>query len=144
MNDYAIPANQNELPLPEIRLSNKRLRVVVADDHNAFRRCLTQLLQGTPGIEVVGSASDGAEAVELVGRFRPDFVIMDVSMPVLNGIQATLRIMTEYPDVQIIALSMHADREMAAQMLAAGAVCYLTKSGSIEELLAAIHVAQAA
>ncbi len=146
MNDFvfAVSGDQNELPFRETRLSDKKLKIVVADDHRVFRQCLTDLLQGTPGIEVVGSASDGAQAVELTGRFQPDLVIMDVSMPILNGIQATLRITTEYPDVRIIGLSMHSDREMAAQMLAAGAVCYLTKSGPIEDLLSAIRVTQAA
>jgi len=91
------------------------------------------------GIEVVGQASDGHEAVELAGQLRPDVVTMDISMPRMNGIEATRRIKSELPHVQVIGLSMHGDKEQGAAMYEAGASAYLKKDGPSHELLMTIR-----
>lgn len=115
-----------------------RIRVLVADDHEILCKGLVDLLGEQPEIEVVGAAADGQAAVELALQNRPDVVIMDVTMPRLNGIEATRRIVRELPQVRIIGLSMHERQDMAIAMREAGAVAYFTKSGPAEELLNAI------
>ncbi len=118
-----------------------RIRIVLADDHRIVREGLVMLIRDEADMEVVGEAADGAEAVEMACRLRPDVVIMDVSMPKVNGIEATARIAAGVPGARVIGLSMYerADREEA--MRAAGAVAYLRKDGPSENLIAAIRAA---
>lgn len=115
------------------------IRVLLADDHQVVRDGLSRLLQMQPGIAVVGQASDGREAVERALQVDPDVVIMDISMPRLNGIEATRRILAQRPRVRVIGLSMHGDGEMARTMREAGAANYLPKSSSPEVLIEAIY-----
>ncbi len=110
-------------------------RVLVADDHKMFREGVIHLLSQEPDLTVIGEAADGQEAVEFTRKLRPDILILDVSMPKLNGIHVAAQISRELPEVRIIGLSMHEDKDMAKAMRAAGAAAYLTKGGSSETLL---------
>ena len=116
-----------------------RLRVLVADDHEMLRNVLMRLLREEADIEVVGVASNGAEALRLAHILQPGVVIMDVAMPGLNGIEATRRIKSELPRTHIIGFTMNSEPEGAAAMYAAGATACLSKSGTIEQLLAAVR-----
>lgn len=115
------------------------VRVILADDHKIMREGIHALLENEPGIEVIGEAEGGETAVRLVREFKPDVVIMDISMPDLSGIEATRRILADMPEVKIIALSMHSDRRFVQEMLAAGAAGYLLKDAAYEELRNALH-----
>jgi len=117
----------------------RKLRIALVDDHIAMRQGLAGLLQAEPDMEVVGQASDGASGVKLIREIRPDVVLMDISMPRMNGIQATRIIHSELPEVHIIGLSMFKEGEQAQAMREAGAVDYLTKSGPSEAVIAAIR-----
>jgi DNA-binding NarL/FixJ family response regulator len=110
----------------------------VADDHEILRSGLVALLEDHPELEVVGAAADGLMALELARATRPDVIVMDITMPRLNGIEATRRITRELPQVRVIGLSMHEREDMATAMREAGAVAYLAKSGPTDELIAAI------
>lgn len=114
-------------------------KVLVADDHKIMREGLRALIEKQPGMTVVGEAQDGRAAVELTQRYRPDVVIMDVTMPLLNGIEATRQIVAEAPDTRIVALSIHSDRRFVSQMFRAGARGYLLKDCAFEELIRAIE-----
>lgn len=115
------------------------IRVALVDDHPVVRLGLALLLDNQPDIAVVGQAADGLAAIEMAASVRPDVVIMDVSMPGMNGLEATRRITTDVPGVQVIALSMHNHPHMATAMREAGASAYLTKGGPPDALLAAIR-----
>jgi PAS domain S-box-containing protein len=116
----------------------REIRVLLADDHHILREGLARLLRERPGIRIVGEAGDGRQAVELALRERPDVVLMDVSMPELDGIEATRQIKSALPGVRIIGLSMYESQEMGTAMRDAGAVAYLSKAGSPDALLAAM------
>ncbi len=113
--------------------------VLVADDHKIMREGLCALIEKQPGMTVVGEARDGRAAVELTQQLRPDVVIMDVTMPELNGIEATRQIVTDLPETRIVALSIHSDRRFVSQMFKAGARGYLLKDCAFEELIRAIE-----
>jgi DNA-binding NarL/FixJ family response regulator len=115
------------------------IRVLLADDHPRVRRGLADLLAEHQDLEVVGEAADGEEAVDLALHCRPDVVLMDITMPRMDGLTATRRIVAELPQVRVIGLSMHEQDDLARAMHEAGAVAYLTKGGSAEALLAAIR-----
>ena len=115
-------------------------RIIIADDHKILRQGLRTLLSKEPDMEVVAEAEDGRRTVTLVREMIPHIVIMDVNMPDLNGIEATRQILSEYPDVKVIALSMHADRRFVINMLKAGAHGYLLKDCAFEELAQAIRL----
>lgn len=119
------------------------IHVLLADDHKLVRQGLTSMLQGHADLEVVGEAADGEAALELARRVRPDVVLMDVSMPRLNGIEATRRLAAELPGVRVIGLSMHESQDMAHAMREAGACAYISKDAPTEDLLAAIRAARA-
>jgi len=128
-----------DLPAAVQASSDHRIRVVLADDHKMMREGLAAVLRQQADIELVGEAVDGREAVELARRLRPDVVVMDVTMPVLNGIEATRQIVSEMRAVSVIGLSMHEEADMAEAMRAAGAADYLTKDGPSDALAAAIR-----
>ena len=113
-------------------------RVVLAEDHQMVREGLRSLLEHQDGIEVVGEATDGRAAVCLVRQVSPTVVVMDVSMPGLNGVEATRQIVAEMPGVKVIGLSMHADKRFIIEMLKAGASGYLLKASAFDELVGAI------
>lgn len=115
------------------------LRVVLADDHQIMREALAGLLESASDIEVIAEAGDGKEAVELARVHRPDVVVLDVTMPRMNGVEAARHIAAEMPHVRIIGLSVHVRADMADAMREAGAETYLTKDGPAECLIAAIR-----
>lgn len=111
------------------------LRIVLADDHKLFREALVRLLVEQPDMEVVGQASDGQMAVKMVLLCRPDVVIMDISMPRMNGIEATRIIASSFSGVNVIGLSMYEHEEMANTMRRAGASAMVTKGIAGEALI---------
>jgi DNA-binding NarL/FixJ family response regulator len=115
------------------------VRVLLADDHVLVRTGIRLLLQKTEGVEVVGEADDGRRAVALALQLRPQIVLMDISMPNLNGLEAAAQIRRECPDVRVIILSMSADETHVLQALRAGASGYLLKDASPEELTLALQ-----
>jgi DNA-binding NarL/FixJ family response regulator len=120
------------------------ITVVLADDHALVRRGLERLLDADPGIEVVGTAADGVEAVTLVEAKRPDVVLMDLQMPQLDGVEATRRIVRDSPDdkqVQVVVLTSFSDTERIVAALDAGAIGYLLKDTEPEDLLEGVRTA---
>jgi DNA-binding NarL/FixJ family response regulator len=116
------------------------IKVLIADDHQIVRQGLRTLLEGEPDLKVVAQSEDGRTTVRLARELAPEVIIMDVAMPDLNGIEATRQIVTERPQVKVIALSMYADRRFVVNMLKAGASGYLLKDCAYEELVRAIRV----
>jgi len=114
-------------------------RVLLADDHAIVCEGLRSLLQKEPDVEVVGTAGTGRDAVQMARKLAPDVAILDITMPDMNGIEAARQIRTQTPRTKVIALSMHADRRFAAEMLKAGAQGYLLKECAFEELLNAVR-----
>lgn len=113
------------------------IRILIADDHQLFREGLTQLM-ADPAIEVVGYAENGKEAVSRSKELKPDIVIMDIGMKIMNGIEATQLLQKEQPNVKVIGLSMHADNNYIKAMLEAGAWGYLLKNCSYQQLMDAL------
>ena len=121
------------------RNGGRKIRVLLADDHAVVRHGLTHLLRNEPDIEVISEASDGEQALTLARELLPDVVLMDVSMPNMNGIEATRMLSSELPEVKVVGLSMFDEAERAAQMRAAGAVSYISKSAESGEVVKAIR-----
>lgn len=115
------------------------LRILVADDHEVVRRGLRAILEGQPGFDVVGEVGDGWEAVEKTRQLKPDVVIMDISMPNLNGLDATRRIRKEMPEATVLVLTMHDSEQVVREVLDAGARGYLLKSDAGRDLVAALY-----
>jgi len=115
------------------------IRVLLSDDHRIVREGLRTLLDKEPDIEVVGEAGDGRSTLELARKLKPQVVVMDITMPDLNGMDATRKIIEELPGVKVLALSMHTDRRFVERMLEAGATGYLAKDCASEELTRAIR-----
>jgi DNA-binding NarL/FixJ family response regulator len=116
-----------------------KIRVVIADDHGLMRAGVKALLAATDDIEVVGEAEDGEEAIREVRRLGPDVVLMDVAMPGLGGLEATLVVRKEKPDVKILVLTQYDDREYVSRFLKAGVSGYVLKKAAASELVAAIR-----
>jgi DNA-binding NarL/FixJ family response regulator len=113
-------------------------RILLADDHKLFIDGLGSLLARRAGIEIVGAARDGLTAVGMAAELKPNVILMDISMPKLNGIEATRKILAENPSIHVVMLSMHADRRYVVESLRAGARGYLLKDSASEELLAVL------
>ncbi|BBH66618.1 DNA-binding response regulator [Actinoplanes sp. OR16] len=119
------------------------LRVLVVDDQQLVREGLTALLELTDGVIVVGAAGDGARALELIADHRPDVVLMDLRMPVLDGAAATAQVRERFPEVAVVVLTTYADDDSIAGALAAGARGYLTKDAGRAEIAMALRAAAA-
>lgn len=127
-------------------MKSQPIGVLIADDHTIVRRGLVSLLSLADGIEVVGEAADGRLAVDLALKLDPDVVLMDVSMPGLNGLEATRQLKKESPQIKVLVLSAHDNEEYVLQVMRSGANGYILKNSSAEELYAAIravHTGQA-
>ena len=124
---------------PSISSRSQRLRVLLVDDHKIVREGLAGLLELEKDIEVVGQAADGEMAIQLARELQPDVVSMDITMPRMNGIEATRQIKAEFPNMRIVGLSMHESSDMARAMQQAGAADYVSKDAPSEELLRAIR-----
>ena len=117
------------------------LRIVIADDQASVREGLVLLLGGLPGIDVVGAAADGEQALGLVSEHQPDAILLDLHMPVLDGIGATRRLTAEHPGVAVVILTTYADDESVLDALRAGARSYLTKDADRADIAAALRAA---
>jgi DNA-binding NarL/FixJ family response regulator len=121
-----------------LNTSAKSIRILLADDHTLVRAGIRALLEKLLGVEVVGEASDGREVIDLIKAQQPDVVLMDISMPGLNGLQALARITRDFPQVRVIIFSMHSNDEYVLQALKSGASGYLLKRAATAEVAAAI------
>jgi len=115
------------------------IRVMIVDDHNVVRSGLTTFLQAYEDLELAGEARNGAEAIRLCHRSRPDVILMDLLMPEMDGIAATRAILADYPDVKIIAMTSFEEEQLVQGVLAAGAISYLLKNVTSDELAKAIR-----
>jgi two-component system response regulator DegU len=116
-----------------------KIKVLIVDDHQMFRDGLKALLTLHNELAVVGEAQNGQEAVILSRELRPDIILMDINMPVMDGVEATRRILAETPDMKILALSVNSDDGFRTSMMRAGAVGYIMKGGDSGELWGAIR-----
>ncbi len=119
----------------------KKVRILIADDHSVVRSGIRMVLQSSPEFTVIAEAEDGEEAVELAAKHKPEVVVMDISMPQLNGIEATAKMKQNDPNIKVIILTVHADEEYVFQILRAGASGYVLKSAGKKEIFAAIRSA---
>jgi NarL family two-component system response regulator LiaR len=123
--------------------TSKTIRVLIVDDHSMVRKGLLTFLKNRPDLEVVGEARDGQEAADLCERLQPDVILMDLVMPVLGGVAATRLIRQRCPEAQVIALTSFQEKELVQDALQAGAIGYLLKNVSGDELVEAIRKAHA-
>ncbi len=115
------------------------MRVLLAEDHTVVRAGIHRLLSDFPMVTEIMEAADGGEAVDAVARYRPDIVLMDITMPRMNGLEATSRIVRQSPKTRVIILSMHRNEDIVRRALYAGASGYLIKAGAVAELDEALH-----
>jgi DNA-binding NarL/FixJ family response regulator len=116
-----------------------KIKVLLADDHTVLRQGLRALLEDQPDITIIGEAEDGRWAVHLAHELQPHVVLMDIAMPLLNGLEATLQIKRDHPEIAVLILTMHDNEEYVRQVLAAGASGYILKRAAANELVAAIR-----
>jgi DNA-binding NarL/FixJ family response regulator len=117
----------------------EKIRILLADDHTLMRSGIRALLEDEPGLTVIGEAEDGRSAVAQACKLGPDLVIMDIAMPLLNGLEATRQIRQQCPHVRVLILSMHDNEEYIRQVLEAGAMGYILKDAAARELISAIR-----
>jgi DNA-binding NarL/FixJ family response regulator len=120
-------------------MQNKKIRILLADDHAILRKGVRMMIDSEPDLEVVGEAKTGREAIDEARNLKPDIVLMDVSMPELNGIEGTRRICEELSQTKVIGLSMHRDSVYVREILRAGARGYLLKDSEDDDLIRAIR-----
>ena len=116
-----------------------KIRLVLVDDHDVVRTGLKTFLATQPGLEVVGEAGDGLQALEIARELNPDVMVMDITMPGMDGLEATRQLRKSHPQVKVLALTVHTDKEYFIEMLASGAAGDVTKEAAVEDLVAAIH-----
>jgi two-component system response regulator NreC len=121
---------------------NSKIRVLVCDDHTLFVEGLKAMFRNEPSLEIIGEARDGRQAVDLVRQLKPDVLLMDVSMPDMNGFDATLRVHQFDPNVKVLILTMHDEEELVARCLEAGAAGYIIKDAPAAQLFYAIETVQ--
>jgi two-component system response regulator NreC len=122
-----------------MRKSVSIIRVLLAEDHTIVRKGLRSLLTAEADIEIVGEAEDGQQTIELVQHLLPDVVLMDITMPILNGLEATRQIKKLFPQVKVLVLTVHSSEEYIFQILRAGASGYVVKQAAVSELVQAIR-----
>ena len=115
------------------------IRILITDDHQLFREGIANLLAASPQIEIVGQAENGQEAIEKARKLKPDIVIMDLSLPIINGVDATRILCKEQPETKVMVLSMHAEKNYIKEALEAGAFGYLFKDCTYDQLIDAIN-----
>ena len=115
------------------------IQILITDDHQLFREGIVSLLSALPQIVIVGQAENGQEAIEKAKNLKPDIVIMDLSLPVINGVDATRILHKELPDTRVLVLSMHADKHYIKEALEAGAYGYLCKNCTYDQLIEAVN-----
>jgi DNA-binding NarL/FixJ family response regulator len=115
------------------------MKILLADDHNVLRKGLRRILEEQPDLEVVGEASDGRQAVSLAQSLKPDIVVMDIAMPLMNGLEATRQILQRNSSLNVLILSMYSDENYVVQVLRAGARGYLLKDTAEEDLITAVR-----
>lgn len=118
------------------------IRILLADDHTILREGIRVLLEDEPDLTVIGEAEDGQSAVKMAAQLEPDVVVMDIAMPLLNGLEATRQIRRDHPQIKVLILSMHDNEEYIRQVLAAGALGYVLKDAAARELIGAIRAVQ--
>lgn len=118
------------------------IRILLVDDHTILRAGLKMMLNAQPDMEVVGEAQDGRQAIHEVQRLQPDVILMDITMPDMNGIEATRQVKKILPDAKVLVLTMHENDEYVFQALRAGASGYMLKEAADTELISALHVVQ--
>jgi DNA-binding NarL/FixJ family response regulator len=123
--------------------TSPKITTLLVDDHTLIRQGVRVLLESEDDIEVVGEAEDGRRAVEMVEKLRPDVVVMDIAMPMLNGIEATRQILDAVPTTRVLILSAHSDEEYVERVTGLGAAGYVLKQSSLEDLATAIRTAKA-
>jgi len=119
------------------------IKLMLVDDHDVVRTGLRSFLETQPGLKVIAEAKNGIEALEQAEKTQPDIVLMDITMPDMDGMEATRRLKSLYPDCQVLVLTVHADKQYFMEMLAAGASGYMTKQAAADELVAAIQAVAA-
>src|SRR5690348_1710016 len=124
------------------READPKIRVLLVDDHTILRQGLKMLLHAQPDMEVVGEASDGYQAIAEAQRLQPDVILMDITMPEMNGIEATRHVRRQHPDIRVLVLTMHENEEYLFQVLRAGAAGYILKEAADTELITAIRTVQ--
>jgi two-component system, NarL family, response regulator NreC len=117
----------------------QQIRIVLVDDHDIVRTGLKSFLETQEGFQIVGEAGSGSQAIQVSQAICPDVVVMDITMPGMDGLEATRQLKVLCPQVQILALTVHEDKQYFFEMLAAGATGYVTKQAAADELVAAIH-----
>jgi len=144
MTQYRAGQEAGAAPRPADGEAQARpIRVMIVDDHPMVRRGLAAFLKVSSGLEFVGEAGDGQEAVRLCTQFRPDVILMDLVMPIMSGAAATRDIRAKCPQVQVVALTSFQDKELVHEALEAGAISYLLKNVTADELAGAIRAAWA-
>ena len=117
----------------------KKIRIMLVDDHDVVRTGLKSLLSVETDMEVIAEAANGAEAIEKISSVSPDVIVMDITMPTMDGMEATRQISKKFPENKVLALTVHEDKQYFFEMLAAGAKGYITKQAAGEELVSAIR-----
>lgn len=135
-------ANVTATSKPQLRNATDKIRVLLVDDHTVVRQGLRVLLEAEPDMAVVGEAETGRQAVQLTKKLLPDVVVMDIAMPMLNGLEATRQIIKECPGAQVLVLSSYSDDEYVHQLTEAGAAGYLLKQTAAADLIKAVREAR--
>lgn len=118
---------------------SQKIGILIADDHTLLRNGIRALLEDEQDMVIVGEANDGREAVKLAGQLKPNIILMDIAMPLLNGLEATRQIKREHPEINVLVLTMYDHEEYFRQMLEVGASGYIVKKAAANELVAAIR-----
>ncbi|HQG55922.1 MAG TPA: response regulator transcription factor [Bacteroidales bacterium] len=117
----------------------EKIKIIIVDDHHLFRNGLKLLLEGIPEFEITGEASNGAELLDIIDRTRADIVLMDINMPVMDGVEATIKVLERKPEIKVIALSMYGEEDYYYRMTEAGARGFILKDSDISEVREAIN-----